>query len=115
MLFVLFTMSKILHMNNIDLATALKWVSLVLPLCAIAYKCFSIIQVRRKTNLYFPLRLISFYSDEQIKSTVSNKKRDYMKAFNNATIVIYAFSVPHLIMIAINLVVKYKGLLVSVF
>jgi hypothetical protein len=108
-------MSKIRHMQSIDLATILMWVSLVLPICAIAYKCLSIVAVRRQTNLYFPLRIISFYSDEQIASTSSHNKRDHMKAYNTATVIIYACLVPNLVLNVVPFVLKLKMLLGNIF
>lgn len=89
-------MSKFFYMENFDTTSVFTWLSLLLPAIFVAYKCTTIVAVRRRINLYFPLRLLSFYSEEQIRNTSSRTKRDYMKKYNRVTVMIYACIAPYL-------------------
>lgn len=52
--------------------------------------------------MYVRLRIVGFYSSENIEHTTAQKKRDYMAMSNYATGIAYACALPHIPLIIIE-------------
>ena len=85
-----------------DLPFYLRCLTISLTTLAAGYKFYIYYQVRKKAKLAVRFRLFTFYTEEQIESTTSAKKRIYMSRANYATILMYAFILPILLWIIFN-------------
>lgn len=101
-------------MNNTGILDLLRWLSLALAFGAFLYK-YCAFTTLRKNHLYVPFRVISFYSGEQIHSTTTGKKRDFMRRSNWTTRIMYACLLPHIAILVAQLLMKIKDLLDGIF
>lgn len=90
-------------MNIIDILYLIRWITLGLALCAITYKIYAVNGIRKTKRLNFSLRLLSFFTDEQIYSTNVRRKREIMIISNWATAIMLACLIPNVALILVNL------------
>lgn len=100
-------------MSDNNLLSIMLWVTPVFALLAILYKLYAVHVIKQKYKLRIPLRLLSFYKNESIYSTRSNKKRDYMTRSNYLTLIIYTCILPDFILVALNVGERCTSLLDS--
>ena len=100
-------------MNNNNLILIIQWITPVFGLITILYKLYAVRAIKQKYKLRIPLKLLSFYKNESIYCTRSNKKRDFMTRSNYLTLIIYTCILPDFISLVLNLGEKCTTLLDS--
>jgi hypothetical protein len=93
-------------MHIIELLYVIRWITLGLALCATAYKMYAVRGLHKRKKLAVSMRFLSFYSDEQIYSTNTPKKREVMIFSNWATAIMLACLIPNVAFVLVNLALK---------